>query len=71
MELSHSRGLAEFSEIDLQDNTIVIALWKCNCHCKYLLNAGMTLSFISEERSGTERAREQSSDSETHYISTS
>lgn len=26
----------------------------------------MTLSFISEERSGTERAREQSSDSETH-----
>ena len=30
MELSHSRGLAEFSEMDLQDITIVMSLLSGN-----------------------------------------
>ena len=33
-----------------------------------LLNTGTALSFLSDERSGTERAREKSSDSETHHV---
>ena len=63
---SDSRGLAAFSETDLQH--------MLPSHCNNmvtstdLLNAGITLSLISEDRSGTERASEQSSDSATHHI---
>ena len=60
MGTSDSRALAAFSETDLEDTRtghskpmlVLVVI------CTDLLNAGTALSFLSEERSGTERARE-------------